>query len=166
MKIIKTIPAPEYPSQSTFLVGDQFIEMYMKPRFLKGKRLSWYLNKLLCDPQLEYKLNLLKPSNWRKIYQEEGQDLVPLYFYPDEYDWARLSIISNATGYSRCYIFVYLMLLDLGILKIKKNITKEDAPVEVKYSQVFCRIFIDEREQILVRTIKALKIRKMTCRSE
>jgi hypothetical protein len=159
MKIVKTISAPENSSQSTLLVGARFIEMHMKPRSLKGKRLSWYLYKLLCDPELEYKLSLLNSKKWKKEYQEEGQNLVPLYFYPNERDWAQLSIISNATGFSRCYIFVYLMLLDLGILKIQKNITKGDKPTEIKLSKVFCSVFIDEMRLLLIRTIQTQQSR-------
>jgi hypothetical protein len=154
MNTIKIIPAPAKPSQSTFLIGDRFYKMYMLPRLLKGKRLTHYLHKLLEDPQLEHKLSLLKPKKWKKHYQEEGQDLNALYFYPDECDWARLSIISNGTGFSRCYIFVYLMLLDLEVLKVPKNITKGTNSQEIGITRFFCKIFMDEREQILARIIQ------------
>jgi hypothetical protein len=67
------------------------------------------------DQQLEKKLAMLKPNKWKKHYQSEGQDLQRINFYPDEADWAHLSALSNATGFSRCYIFVFLMLLNGGL---------------------------------------------------
>jgi hypothetical protein len=154
MNTVKTIRAPSQSSQSTLLVGDYFFKKYMVPRSLKGIVLASYLHKLLEDPQLEYKLSLLKPKKWKKHYQDEGQDLVPLYFFPDECDWARLSLISNATGFSRCYIFVYLMLLDFGFLKLPKNTTQWFNPKDLDISQILCKVFIDERALLLVRTIQ------------
>jgi hypothetical protein len=154
MNTVKTIPTPPKPSQSTFLVGDHLFKKYMEPRLLKGKRLTHYLSKLLEDPYLEYKLSLLKPKKWKKHYQDDGQNLSALYFYPDECDWARLSIISNATGFSRCYIFVYLMLFDLGVLKLPKNITRGADIQEAGLPMLFGKVFMDERAQILKRTIQ------------
>jgi hypothetical protein len=154
MNTVKTIPEPRKSSQSTFLVGNYIHKMYMMPGLLKGKRLAYYLQKLLEDPDLEYKLSRLKPKKWKKHYQDDEQDLVPMYFYPDECDWARLSIISNATGFSRCYIFVYLMLLDFGVLKLPKNTTKVTKPQEIGLSWIKCLIFMDGREQLLTRTIQ------------
>jgi len=92
MNTLKSVPAPTKPSQSTLLVGDHYNKMYMLPRSIKGQRLADYLHKLLEDPLLEHKLSLLKPKKWKKHYQAEGQDLTALYFYPDECDWARLSL--------------------------------------------------------------------------
>jgi hypothetical protein len=154
MNTVKTIPAPAKSTQSTLLVGNHFYKMHMMPNLLKGKRLSEYLHNLLKDPDLEYKLNLLKPKKWKKHYQDDGQDLEVLYFYPDESDWARLSIISNVTGFSRCYIFVYLMLLDFGILKLPENRTKDNFSLEVGLTRLHCSILIDERDKILIRTIQ------------
>jgi hypothetical protein len=154
MNTVKTIKTPSQPSQSTLLVGTYFCKKYIFPRSLKGKVLASYLHKLLKDPDLEYKLSLLKPEKWKKHYQDGGQDLVPLYFYPDECDWARLSLISNATGFSRCYIFVYLMLLNFGFLKLSKNITQWLNPDDNNISRILCKVFMDEKALLLVRTIQ------------
>jgi hypothetical protein len=154
MNTVKTIKASPKSTQSTLLVGDHIYKTFMIPRLLKGKRLTNYLHKLLSDPNLEYKLNLLKPKKWKKHYQDEGQELNALYFYPDEFDWARLSIISNGTGYSRCYIFIYLMLLDLGILKLLNDRTKGNTQPQIGLPKVLCRILMVEKEQILIRTIQ------------
>jgi len=109
---------------------------------------------LLQDPALELTLSHLKPPKWKKSYQAEGQDLVPLYFYPNECDWARLSLISHAAGFSRCYIFVYLMLLDLGVLKIPNNGTRFKKIPEIRFSNFLCSIQLDETEKILKTIIK------------
>jgi len=154
MNTLKTIRQPDNPSQSTFLVANHIHEIYMVPRRLKGKWLTHYLHRLLSDPELEYKLSLLKPKKWKKHYQEEGQDLQALFFYPDECDWARLSIISNGTGFSRCYIFVYLMLLDLGVLKLPENRTEGTNPQKIGLPVILCSVLMDKSEQILTRTIK------------
>jgi len=154
MNTVKTIREPAKPSQSTLLVGNYFYKKYMEPRLLKGKALSFYLHKLLEDPDLEYKLSLLKPKKWKKHYQDEGQDLNSLYFYPDECDWARLSIISNGTGFSRCYIFVYLMLLNFGILKLPDDRTQRSIFPYLTIFNLHCSIFLDERRKILTRALR------------
>lgn len=71
------------------------------------------------DPGLDYKLGFLeRTGKWKKKYQEGEQNLVRVNFYPDDRDWGRLSAISNATGFSRCYIFVYLMLIAMGVISL------------------------------------------------
>ncbi len=154
MKADKSVSMPEKPSQSTLLFGSHLNETILKPRGMKGKILALYLHRLMSDPNLEYKLSFLKPKKWKKGYQEAGQDLVPVYFFPDDCDWARLSIISYASGFSRCYIFVYLMLLDLGILKLPENITIENYPKSINITKLICCIMMDERKKILRRTLK------------
>jgi len=154
MNTVKTIKEPERSTQSTFLVGGYIHNKYMLPRLLKGKALSYYLHKLLSDPDLEYKLSRLKPRKWKKHYQDEGQDLNALYFYPNECDWARLSIISNGTGFSRCYIFVYLMLLDLGVMKLAINRTQYMNPQDIGLPRVYCNVLMDKKIQMLTRIIR------------
>jgi hypothetical protein len=154
MNTVKNIKKPENPTQSTFLVGNYFFKTYVEPRSLKGKFLSYYLHKLLKDPQLEHKLRLLKPMKWKKHYQDEGQDLQALYFYPDEADWARLSIISNGTGFSRCYIFVYLMLLDLGVLKYIIDGTQVKNSQNFEIPKILSRVLMDKNIQLLTRTMQ------------
>jgi len=154
MHIKKEIRAPVKSTQSSLLVGQMIYQKIMEKRGINGKILASYLHRLMADPLLERKLSLLKPKKWKKHYQDEGQDLIPVYFYPEECDWARLSIISNATGFSRCYIFVYLMLLDLGVLKLPENRTQWTESIELKISQVTCSIFLDERRKILIRGLK------------
>ncbi len=128
----------------------------LTPRSLKGKRLAMYLRRLLSDPDLAYKLSHLKPKKWKKQYQDNGQDLVPVYFYPNEADWAYLSILSNGTGFSMCYIFVYLMLLDLGMLKLpKKNITKGVIHLIIKNSQIYCSVILNKKGKKLRRILKS-----------
>ncbi len=147
------------------LFGTWLMESVLKPRALKGRRLSAYLHKLMSDPELQFKISLLKSKKWKKQYQPDGQDLVPVYFYPDECDWAQLGLISNASGFSRCYIFVYLMLLDLGILKLPENRTKVEFPVNPNHSLIICRIKLDRIEKTLKRKIKHHLRRTQSCSS-
>jgi hypothetical protein len=96
------------------------------------------------DPHLDYKLSRLNRTwKWKKQYQAEGQRLVRVNFYPDDGDWGRLGAISNATGYSRCYIFVYLMLIALKVISLDGRGTLP-SPVQKYYnSMVICLISVD-----------------------
>ncbi len=60
--------------------------------------MALYLHKLLSDLLLEYKLNLKNGKNSIRILVSL---LFRFIFFPDECDWAQLSLISNGTGFSR-----------------------------------------------------------------
>ncbi|PKL34063.1 MAG: hypothetical protein CVV45_05005 [Spirochaetae bacterium HGW-Spirochaetae-10] len=114
---------PYYRSRSTLLIPETlFKRFFWRSPYIKIGHwaLASYLSGLMNDPQLEYKLSFLETTGkWKKQYQDEGQGLVRVNFYPDDRDWGRLAAISNATGYSRCYIFVYLMLIALGVVSLE-----------------------------------------------
>ncbi len=154
MTTVNSAPPPEKQSQSTLLIGEDLYDSIIKAKSLKGKRLVAYLHQLLNDPGLELKLRHLKPKKWKTQYQDEGQALVPVYFFPDECDWARLSQISFATGFSRCYLFVYLMLLDMGILKLRENITIDIQPQKNNKNKFISVIILEERKKKLLRILK------------
>ncbi len=121
MNTINFIPGRTNHSQSALLISSSILKTHP---FLKGKILSRYLHRLLTDPLLEKKLSYLISGKLKKQYQPDGLSLKPVFFYPSEEDWAHLSILSNGTGYSRCFIFVFLLLLDLGLLNLPEDRTK------------------------------------------
>lgn len=142
-------------TQSTFLIGNCTIKDYIVPKRLTGKRLTSYLSHLLNDRELQSKLRRLKKPGIKKRYQKTNQNLKPIYFYPKDNDWIFLSYLSHSTGYSRCFLFVYLMLIDMGVLKIKgkernkrlyiKNLLSETLSIQIHYS-----IFKKEKKAILI----------------
>ncbi|MBW7856905.1 MAG: DUF1564 family protein [Leptonema sp. (in: Bacteria)] len=149
---------PYYQSRSTLLIPESYFKKYFwrSPYVKVGHlALSSYLGALMDDPQLEYKLSRLgRTSKWKKHYQEEGQKLRRVNFYPDDRDWGRLSAISNATGYSRCYIFVYLMLIAMGVISLENSGTP---PVRMRWhwnSRVFCTVFVDAVTRNLTRRLQ------------
>ncbi len=106
------------------------------------------------DPLLEYKLSFLESGKWKKQHQMEGQELRRVNFYPDDRDWGRLSAISNATGFSRCYIFVYLMLIAMGVISLENGGT-HPAWVQGHWNSiVFCSITVDAITRKLTRKLQ------------
>lgn len=51
-------------------------------------------------------------------YQERGGALRKVSFRSSLSDWGVLSGLSAGTGLSRCYIFVLLLMIDLGLIEI------------------------------------------------
>lgn len=153
----RVIPEPYHLSRSTLLVPGSYFEKFFSPGpYKKVGRLplSWYLSRLMDDPMLDFKLSFLKPRKWKKEYQGEGQDLRRVNFYPDERDWGRLSTISNSTGFSRCYIFVYLMLIDMGVISLENGGTKPTSVRDTWNPLVFCSISVDAIVRKLTRTLQ------------
>ena len=60
-----------------------------------------------------------KPSKIKTEYQEENQNLKRVSFRPDNSDWIELGQLAIAFGKSRCWMFTFLLSLDLaGIWEI------------------------------------------------
>jgi hypothetical protein len=49
-------------------------------------------------------------------YQEEGLELQKFCFRPDDGDWYELGILAYGCGVSRCWLFSFLVALDLSLL--------------------------------------------------
>lgn len=119
----------EKPTYSTLLISGDYLKKYAFLRSLNGKQWARYLHYLLSDPLIGEKMKLLKSNRSKKQYQSAGLNLERVNFVPNPEDWAHLSILSNASGFSRCYVFVYLMLFDLRIYVLpKKNGTPKNIP--------------------------------------
>jgi len=149
---------PYYRSRSTLLIPESYFKRFFwRSPYIKVSHwaLASYLASLMDDPQLDYKLSFLERTyKWKKQYQEGEQNLVRVNFYPDDRDWGRLSAISNATGFSRCYIFVYLMLIAMGVLSLDDGGTP---PVWKKghwNPVVICSISVDAITRKLTRTLQ------------
>jgi hypothetical protein len=149
---------PYYRLRSTLLIPESYFKKYFwRSPYIKIGHLPLtdFLSMLMNDPLLEFKLSFLeRTGKWRKQYQNEGQNLCRVNFYPYERDWGRLSAISNATGYSRCYIFVYLMLLALGVMSIEYGGTAPTKTREHRNPFVICTIYVDAVARILTRTLQ------------
>jgi hypothetical protein len=140
--------------KSTLLVGKSLYSYFSGKNRIKGLSIRKYFHFLLNDPDLEYKLSFLVPKKWKKHYQDEGQDLQVIRFIPIEEDWARISIFSNATGFSRCFIFIYLMKIDLGLIELpEKEVTIPKILSIVADERTHCSILMDERTQKLERKL-------------
>lgn len=112
---IRSLPGSHCCSRSSLLIPEFLLERFFvsSPRLKVGEKpLASYLRQLLDDPLLEYKLKFLKSDKRKKQYQKQGQVLRQVNFYPRNKDWARLSEISNTTGFSCSYVFLFLMLID------------------------------------------------------
>lgn len=149
---------PYYRTRSTLLIPKSYFKRFFwRSPYLKigHHALSSYLAGLMNDPMLDFKLGFLeRTGKWKKQYQEEGQELCRVNFYPDDRDWGRLSAIANATGYSRCYIFAYLMLIAMGVISLEDGGT---SPSWVKghwNPEVFCTICVDAATRKLTRILQ------------
>lgn len=155
---IRTDRQPNYYSRSTLLIPEAlFRRFFWRSPYIKigDWPLTSFLHSLMNDPHLEYKLSFLKTTGkWKKQYQGPGQKLIRVNFYPDERDWGRLSAIANATGYSRCYIFVYLMLIALGVIRLQNGGTPPYRLSTHWNPVVNCSITVDAAARILKRVLQ------------
>lgn len=67
----------------------------------------------------KYKFLLLSEnvrfSNKARLqYQEDGLDLKTIKFRPDLKDWMELGIIAYSLGFSRCFLFSFLLSLEVS----------------------------------------------------
>lgn len=149
---------PYYRTRSTLLIPESYFRRYFwRSPYIKVGHLALgaYLSMLMNDPRLEYKLSFLeRTGKWKKQYQDEGQNLCRVNFYPDDRDWGRLSAIANATGYSRCYIFVYLMLIAMGVISLEDGGTHRFWVEGYWNPLVFCSISVDAATRNLTRILQ------------
>lgn len=149
---------PYYRTRSTLLIPEEYFKRFFwRSPYIKVSHwaLASYLASLMDDPQLEYKISLLaKTGKWKRQYQDEGQELCRVNFYPDDRDWGRLSAIANATGYSRCYIFVYLMLIAMGVISLEDGGTPPPWLKGHWNPEVFCSIIVDAVTRKLTRILQ------------
>lgn len=142
--------------QSTLLISSSLLEALSDELFRLKISLRDFLHLLLSDRDLWRKMELLKSGKFTKTYQSTGLGLVPVKFYPLPEDWCELSALSNGSGFSRCYIFVYLLKYYLKILSLDE-VTTQKVNKDNKAQAVFCRVKMDRNQRILRRTIKPIQ---------
>ncbi len=154
----RTDREPYYRTRSTLMIPESYFKRFFwRSPYIKVEdwALSAFLGILMDDPQLEYKLGFLeRTGKWKRQYQEEGQGLVRVNFYPDDRDWGRLSAVAHATGFSMCYIFVYLMLVAMGVISLENGGTQ---PLSVRRHWnpiIICSISVDAITRNLTRILQ------------
>jgi len=105
---------------STLLVPSHLLEDLKKKTKEHGNSLVVYLRNLLWMYRTVSHSGMIHPP--RKIkteYQEEGLDLKRLNFRVNNSDWIELGELALAFGKSRCWMFTFLLELDiLGLWEI------------------------------------------------
>lgn len=77
--------------------------------------LSIYLRSLLKRFRIITHSGLIpEPIKVKTEYQEKDQDLIRFNFRPTNADWVELGELALAFGKSRCWLFVYLLKLDIA----------------------------------------------------
>ena len=101
-------------SISTLLIPAH-LETSLKMRIKEnGNRFHVYLKNLLWMYRTFTHSGMIHPPRTLKTeYQEEGLDLKRVNFRPFYADWLELGNLALAFGKSRCWLFVYLLKLDL-----------------------------------------------------
>jgi len=105
---------------STLLVPAHLVEGLKRKTKEHGNSLVVYLRNLLWMYRTITHSGMIHPP--RKIkteYQDEGLDLQRLNFRVGNADWLELGELALAFGKSRCWMFTYLLELDLlGVWEI------------------------------------------------
>ena len=101
-------------SVSTLLVPAHLIEALKLKKREHGRQMAVYLRNLLkMYRTLTHSGMLPNPRKIKTEYQEEGLDLKRVSFRPNNADWLELGELALAFGKSRCYVFTFLLELDL-----------------------------------------------------
>jgi len=152
-------------SVSTLLISSS-LASYLNHAVLKNKKsLKVYFHKLMSDPDLSIKLKRLRSSKWKCQFQSAGSDLIRFNFRPSRDDWAKLSILSHGSGFSRCYIFVFLMLIDLGLMRLHLSVFNNvGTPMIINWNlsaykdyELSCSVTISKNRKIMKRIVKINK---------
>ena len=100
---------------STLLIPENLIPSFV---FLVKNHgagnISLYLRNLLFMYRTFTHSGMIpEPITVKTEYQEEGQNLCRVGFRPSNSDWIELGELALAFGKSRCWLFVYLLKLDI-----------------------------------------------------
>ena len=104
----------EDTSVSTLLIPDYMYEQFrLKTKKYKGNT-AVYLHSLLRRFRtITYSGMIPEPEKLKTTYQERNLDLRKVSFKPKNEDWVELGELALVYGKSRCWIFVFLLRLDL-----------------------------------------------------
>ena len=101
---------------STLLLPNSILNPFLKRRLqrYKGNTTVYLRNLLKLYRSLNYADLFPPPAKVKSEYQEENLDLKRITFRPNNSDWIELGSLALAFGKSRCWIFTYLVELDLS----------------------------------------------------
>lgn len=57
-------------------------------------------------------------------FQDDGQSLQKISFRPDDSDWFELGILAYGCGVSRCWLFTYLLRLELSAISLMVSLSE------------------------------------------
>ncbi|MBK8395895.1 MAG: DUF1564 family protein [Leptospiraceae bacterium] len=101
-------------SVSTILVPSHLIEALKSKRMEHGKQMAVYLrNLLMMYRTITHSGMIPSPRKIKTEYQDSGLDLQRISFRPHNADWIELGELALAFGKSRCWVFTFLLELDL-----------------------------------------------------
>ncbi len=100
---------------STLLVPENLMPSFQVIVKNHGQgNISLYLRNLLFMYRtLTHSGMIPKPITMKTEYQEEGQNLCRVGFRPANSDWIELGELALAFGKSRCWLFTYLLKMDI-----------------------------------------------------
>lgn len=104
----------EENSVSTLLIPEYLYEDFrLKTKKFKGNT-SLYLQSLLRRFRTVTHSGLIpEPEKLKTSFQERGLNLQKVSFKPKNVDWIELGELAFAFGKSRCWLFVFLLKLDI-----------------------------------------------------
>jgi len=117
-------------SVSTLLIPENLIEKFLQKRLEgHGNNTSAYLRNLLSMYRIITHSGMIpKPRKIKTEYQEEHQNLKRVCFRPNNSDWIELGQLAIAFGKSRCWMFTFLLSLDLdGLWEILSESSLDQA---------------------------------------
>lgn len=107
-------------TSSTLLIPSSLLYEFEKKKTQTRKDIALYLRLLLRRYRALTHSGLIpKPLNVKTEYQDKDLDLVRVGFRPFNSDWLELGELALAFGKSRCWIFIFLLKLDIvGMYKL------------------------------------------------
>ncbi len=101
-------------TSSTLLIPAHLLKDFLKQKAKYHQNTSLYLRSLIRRFRSITHSGLLPdPIKIKAEYQEKKLELQKISFRPRNSDWIELGALALAFGKSRCWMFVYLLKLDL-----------------------------------------------------
>ncbi len=119
-------PSAQPTTPGTLLIPEKYLEqLEHRMNQLNMKSFSVYLRFLLYQYQRAvFDNDFPKSSKIKTEYQGVGKNLLKIAIRATNNDWMLLSEISLGLGFSRCFVVVMLLEMDLGIKqKIERVLT-------------------------------------------
>lgn len=110
---------------STFLIPEKIAKKLRRicpstyaPKKGRTYQFAFLLNKLINKYRGWFAIGEIPfNKNPKLLYQEKGQNLQTFKFRPRNVDWFELGILANGVGVTKCWLFTYLLTLELSLLR-------------------------------------------------